>query len=540
MKSNGNKPNNNKGGKPNSGTKPNNRKDKTFDRDGNPKDIQVQAKYEDCHSNDIAWWNRVDYLYSNATKLGFSLNRGETVQLADTNYSIPAVMTYDFIPTIGQAKDIRDFVNKYLNKLFTQLESKTSGTTKQFQCGELGLTYCALSSLSALFAMTQRAIACVNVHSSLNYYWPQALVQACGINVRNFQTEVVENVPNYVVRYNELVDTFNTLYVPNFITSFNRHFSLAYNVYTEDNTDLTEVFLFRPKYVYRWNDVESTCEPVEVPLDGNTTIDDWLDLIEDILLKFSTSDIFKTINSYMVRAMPQNTFVRLDYIDEQRKPSVWVDPVLNIQVHNMTIIPDVLVESFQISVDALKNSLVCRPRTPSITNAIDDIYAAYDKLRIMDLPIGWTDAAAIMECTRLTPAVKKVEDEENMWHWDIYPGTELVIGANMWNYTYDANSGKFNDSTELSKYTFEQYMDDQSLSQNVVARNMRFQFKYRPIGYVIRLASGTYDADLRILGVDHNLQIFRKVTFEDLFRLHKAAHASVWAMDYIPDVTLPK
>lgn len=253
-------------------------------KDGGKKYPSKIKRYEECKSNDVAWWNRVPYLYENATKVAFPTNRGDVVAIGNTGYALPGVMTYDFIPTIGKCKNSTDYVNKYLSKLYTELMAKTSGTASQFQAGELGLVYTAISSLSCLFAMTKRAINAYNLHSELNYYWPKVLVQSMGLDVRYFSSEI-RKLPSYITRYNELVDTFNSLYVPNFITSFNRHFSLAYNIYAEENNALSEVYLYRPSHVYKWDDLNSRCTLVEVPYadkaDETTTIDTWLEMIID-------------------------------------------------------------------------------------------------------------------------------------------------------------------------------------------------------------------------------------------------------------------
>lgn len=409
-----------------------------------PKDIAhhggtgcSSTNYDDIRSNDISWYNKAGFLYSEATRVPFDAIAGaprsyehsiagldprhttvEGAALTDVNgIAVPGIMRIDYHPTIGWSDGVNAPVNRAFTTLYGDIASKTTGAM-QFQQADLAMLVTSLSSISSIIGNLKRLLEIATLYSPMNYYYPVDLLQALTGSSVNAM-DIIYNRDVYRARVNDLIFQFNQLRVPHFVEIYKRQYSLAHNIYADEDSVQAQIYVFRALGYYKYLDTEAKLKYVEI---SDFSFDGLVKCAQDALNAWRGSSDLPLISGALIRAYPDNQFITLDTLNIDDKTIPVYDRNMLWQINNLRTVK-VDVSSLDISQDVVNNFIISRPLGELATN-LDKatFWRSWVYLNSYDFN---ESPEFIMESTRLIPNILPELYDETHIALDNSP-TELV------------------------------------------------------------------------------------------------------------------
>lgn len=364
----------------------------------------TEANVDDVHTNDISWWNKANPLFIDATRVPFNRIVGDPIittapsvpEVVDESYfeGVPGIMRFDYLPTIGYAADSNDPVNRSFTSIYGDIYSRTTGAM-QFTQSDLALFVLGVSSIIQMIGVMKRALGVCQLYASKNYYYPRHLLHACGFN----PTDVINNQDEYRRRLNQTIQSVNALRVPNFIDLFKRHYTLASNVWLDEDSPDAQMFVFTPYWYYAYNDVGSKLDATATGL-TNSTGADFITKIEAAIALWRNSSDLGLISGSIQRAYKDASLLTLEMVVLDSVVLPVFDKTMLLQINNAVIMP-LTLEDIDITQDVVANVTKFKPR--SEVDPQFPVYASQYCRRevILNSFEGDVSPEAVMEMTRL-------------------------------------------------------------------------------------------------------------------------------------------
>lgn len=419
--------------------KGNNRRSNRSGRNNRSNSDRRQAPrddYDDIHSNDISWYNKIEPYYSDAVRVPFNRIMGEPIDFSNgTSNTVtgeagvqaihsgeyPGVMVINYIPSIGKASTPNDPVNRAFNSMYGDIYSRTTGAM-QFQQADLALWVMGMNSILTHIGEIKRAMGLANLYASQNKYWPRAYVEALGINFE----DLVGRQDEYRRRLNNSILNLNQMKVPNIFDIFKRQYALGSNVWADEDSVLAQMYAFRSVGYYVYDDTTETGGQLtftRIPL-VTANLDERLNELDSMLLAWRNSSDLGLIKGSVERAYKDESFLVIEPITLDILTVPTYDKIMTYQINNMTISPvsGAIFQNLNITQDPVNNILKFEPQlfVPNGTWNNDDnanVLKSVDSklLKLLNSFDGDTSAEFIMEATRLM--------------WDVtFPGTISTSG----------------------------------------------------------------------------------------------------------------
>lgn len=515
--------------------------------------VPKDRDFDEIKSNDISWYNKIDPVYREATRIPFNRILGDSVRTTGNfnNYdspiavnnsagvdgAIPGIMRINYVPTIGYADSPNDPVNRAFTTIYGDIYSKTTGAM-QFTQASLAFFITSMSSIATVIAYIKRAIEISNVWNSWNYYYPRSIISSMSLNF----DDLVVNKDSYRMQVNELILNFNALKVPQFLDLFARHYSLAHNIYCDEDSVKAQLYYFAPEYVYKYIDTENRLQAKLTPGHEEAmtvALQEWIDLGEELIEAWRHSSDLGIISGSIQRAYKDANLVSIDMIQENDFLVPKFDRNIMWQIHNMTamqvIIPDI---TENVSHDTLINKLV-------MYRSVANEWYMTRPYQIIDSYDDNTSDEFVMESTRLmlVPDLLNVDGDdptlvnlkgagtEIVLHFYIYQlGTSLIGGApSLYRFGpyQSVYTIELNDNNVISDYTN---------GFNQVLKLSAFQHGPRiyPLGAYSKVAGGDITA-IRTLPQMGNMYNYTTIDYDSYFGLSRAAQMSMFK---VSDVSL--
>lgn len=399
-------------------------------------------RMEDIHSNDINWWNR-SINYAGAVSVqqnrleGYIYNRDEDFGPTG-EYADPSVVQIRYIPTIGLSTDYDSPINRGFTSLFAEIVAHTNSGNLGFTQASLGMLAASCLSVVANIAYAKRAYGIKNLYFNGNANYPRVLYEAMGFN--DYSTVDWEAVRE---RLNTLIDDFNSLMIPRYISLFDRVFQLPYNIYADEDSILAKLYVFVPYAYYEYVDVENKAE---CKILSHSDMPGLLTIIEQQLRALrSTSDLGLIMGAYR-RAFPDSETIKLEHLEINSSVVPYFDRNMMWQINNMSVVSTDLypVSSYTITEDVVKDIIVCNPQPQlflgdsigtkfsncglTVTSQGDVYYPINYRLNSFD---GVMDGEWVMESTRLCVGIKVLDDGETPQI--VTMGTEVPVSLRVFN-----------------------------------------------------------------------------------------------------------
>lgn len=351
--------------------------DKNYQRNGEDRTVLSECGKE----NDPSWYNRVNQILKDVTKIPFATQVGTPAPYnRDSDYInpwyAPSVCRLDYAIVPGIAKSATDGVNIAANSLF-QLMRKDLSTYAPYASADVMMYVLAVDNLLSMYAYIARMFGIINVYSSLNLTYPDKLLVALGMSGPDI-TDFRENINDYRSRFNNLIYKASSIYFPLNFSIIDRHVWLFSNYFIDHDNVKAQIYIHNPKMFHVLNETVSdngtALEPymlipvqdaVNIPdMDGlgwehYTTIsmDGLLTMFDYAIEQLRNSDSMNKIAADMRRAFGEVGQFKLSWIDESFTILPTQSTEVMSQIENTTILGvDFYDEDASTDRDALHNS----------------------------------------------------------------------------------------------------------------------------------------------------------------------------------------
>lgn len=227
----------------------------------NKADLRVLSK--ECNkNNDVSWYNKIESLYTPATKVPFDLVAGlpydnqltpnDKVPNA-SSWVAPGIMTIRVAPSIGYSNDVNSAVNIAAQQIYVETTRKNN-RSRTYDRTDLMMLILGMDSAYMLFEFLDRAYRGFNNISASNRYYPLRLLQAMYIDVDNVQ-QVLADLRS---RINLFAYKLASINVPDQLTYITRHSWLFSHVYKDADTEKAQAYMFMPDGFHVWTEGQSS------------------------------------------------------------------------------------------------------------------------------------------------------------------------------------------------------------------------------------------------------------------------------------------
>lgn len=520
------------------------------ENDSRTKDALKRRDWDDIVDNPINFWNKVTDLYDQATEVPFARILGDVYNVGGSgsnvvNYTIPGVLTIDFVPTVGNGGQYNDALNRAFDKLYAYIYERYTGAI-QFQKNEVAMQVLSLACVAFLIGHVKRGLKTLMSYSDINHNLPRLLWEAEGFDPAIFDTEV-QNLPNLRERTNNTVLAYNALAMPDFTDIFARWYALVNNVYCDDRTVDSQMTLFRPAGYYVFEEaheesgvaIPSALRYRSIPLTLNS-IASYLNCIDTLIQSIRNSSFFNLVNGALLRTFPtQRVQIEATTFGEMLSP-VYAENI-NMQIQNAIVNEWTGEElatytgtcSYDIEHDPVTDIIKCQP---IVQNAAIK-QTGHLNGWFLNLYDGVVDKEHIMEATRLMPFPEigpDYDESDTTLTCNLVCGTEVPVRMTVYTYDRAALSGaqsvaSYNGWTEMqiivanSAGTLVQQPTNTYMFTMLVSH-----FRFHPTLYWNFIGYGGTPAAQKfkhIIG-DTYKQTF--ITHDGLANLHNAAKLSIF------------
>lgn len=280
---------------------------------------------------------------------------GNTKQSLDPS-KVPSIMKISYVPGPGICENAKDPANRTFAMIMADLYAKTSGASLGFDNAQLAMQMTSITSIMNRIGEVQRALACVDYWATKNANFPRTLISALGFSY----DDIAKNRPIYVSRINSIAHAFNNMEVPSFFDVYKRQYTLASNVYLDEDSEFGQMYVFVQSGHYEYDFENMQCNFVRSgPPYANMGL--VIDNIEKALFKWINSSDFYKVNGALLRAYKDAPTITIPdaTVSDTISPSK-PDHIL-MQIMNMDIVGLVNNESLNIKQNVVKNVIYWQP-----------------------------------------------------------------------------------------------------------------------------------------------------------------------------------
>lgn len=393
--------------------------------------------------NDASWYAANEVLLNNAANLPFPYAVGSTYDFRYANTStesvrfksLPGVMAIKLMPTVGaDGTSAVTPINMAANNMYSYVRHMNSGASN-YDAPDLMVYILAMDSCYSYYAMLTRLYGVMRNFSAKNYYKPEAIVRAMGIDYKDIE----QHLPDLRYYINLYASKLETLRIPTTMSYLTRHMWIYSGLYTDYDNDKGQIYMYVPDGFYQYH--EDTSTPSEIL--GNLTYKPFYDL--NVPKKFAdlvnfgnqmlevnrNSEDHNIMSGDIAKAFGNNVFTVPSVGDDYTVEPTYSKEVL-MQIHNCTVLSGLITNG------GVKQDRTTGKLSNTIKVSTSDGNAVV--LNAMDVPLDMdTDdvkPADIMVATRLISRTKTTATGSNTYlvHTS---GSEIVTGVTMFNYDGD-------------------------------------------------------------------------------------------------------
>lgn len=512
------------------------------------------TKMEDIQSNDPRYYNKTS-MFDNVTKFTWPLIVGQQLKpgdllgkkwlssagystLPNARYTVPAGMKIDVVTGPGWASSVQDGVNRSLAVLMAQIRSSLSTNQIGFETADLGLFLTSTSSISMLLGYARKLIAARNEWMSKNYVYPRGFYKMHGLDYD------VENarIQQTIVAFNQAVDMFNNMQIPDFSDVYDRQFALMNNVYLDEDSQYGQIYSFAPVNYYTYQDTSGTALYTSMPA-SSTGLPGIIGAAQSLLNAWYTSSDLFNINGVLQRSFKDHPRLRLQHVSLDDVITPITDRFIIMQVQNMSIIPlDIPMSAstaapaeFNITQDPSDPTYIkWTPYVSTTTWNQAPIVGDYHLLRVFEDDLSADDN---MEMTRLLTFCNpetSPDSANNDVHFCNMCGPEIVFKVTVGYYDTVRD-------TYVQAASFDSnYVDIDPANTSDAANAIALSgFRYIPTIYAWSKPTGssTVPTFVGIIGDFYNYMLYSRSDYIDL---NNVALQSIWIPKSIDDKGLTR
>lgn len=308
-------------------------------------------------ANDPGWYgDSVDLLsayfsYPFAAPLGRNFESGLP---GLDQYSVPGIMALYFAPTVGVATSPNDAVNVAAQRIYSYVRHANSGHAN-YDSTDLQIYLLAMDSLEIYAEYLKRLYGVMLSYAKTNWYVPEALIQAMGVNPSDLQ----QHIPDLLGYIKVFIAKLSALAVPGELSYNKRHAWLCRNLWLDsDASSKSQIYLYVPEKLYKFQLDSAEGNPgmlamVDIGTKPNRgairaadllTFQDLVTQGNNLLDAVVSQEDFGIMSGDIMKAFPNSYRTITDITSDYSVPFQYSEEVLS-QIENATIFAGVIQTS---------------------------------------------------------------------------------------------------------------------------------------------------------------------------------------------------
>lgn len=176
-----------------------------------------------------------------------SVPNGEAGTSSINSQSIPGFMVYYYQPTIGDPHDANAPINIAARNIYSYVRHANSGHSN-YDAPDLMLYLLAMDSIYMYHSFLKRIVGLLYDYSTLNRYYPRALVQAMGVDFDDLSHHIAD-LRGFV---NQYAVKMGSMCVPNSMSYMARHVWMTEGLYTDGTSSKSQTYMYVPSAYFKF------------------------------------------------------------------------------------------------------------------------------------------------------------------------------------------------------------------------------------------------------------------------------------------------
>lgn len=324
-------------------------------------------------ANDPSWYTQIPELANDAAQLSFGQPIGNkvkpfernTVQFQGTSTSgvngtlgqrinasesVPGIMTFDLLPTIGIAEGPNSPINIAAQQIYTLIRKANSGAIN-YDKTEVIMLMVAMNNAYMLYEELVRGYKCFTENNPENRYIPNGLAYSLGYN-----PSLIMQLADMRAAIDQFVYQMGSVNIPDQFTYFKRSAWLYSHVYTDADSRKAQLYAYKPYGYYIWTEGEDSSPtylkfitrqelftgkpPASTDQTQNylvRSVDEIWTAINTIMRPILGSEDVGTIAGDMAKAFGEGGMIHLRTVDSYESLTPMYNPEVIEQMANSTI-----------------------------------------------------------------------------------------------------------------------------------------------------------------------------------------------------------
>lgn len=407
--------------------------------------------------NDFSWYNRNPLLTQAAASLPFPYRPGMKLEpvmfdptasipaTVTTPYVIPGILRMQWLPTVGQSATATDPASIAAKEVFAKVRSVFSGSIEA-DPPDFIIYLLALDSIFSYIGSLKRIYRILDAYTGMNYQIPDALLYALGIDDPNpwraDKAKLWQNI-------NELIGMTRKFRCPAVFDIFNRHYWMNDNVYTDDASANSQLFVFHQAAYYKFGlSGDPKVGSLSLVTPNFDSPDTAFTFGRSLIDALASGDDAYIISGYLTRAFEATPNFVVDELQsfEEFMP-VYAPEVLSQIENSMTVDADPidLLASNAISQNPGTNAILCAPKIASTDVRL------YTNRPMLSIRSDSPSVIDVVEASRLTAFVS---NEAGSGQQTIECATELPCRWQQVSYESETGIGRIVTIDQLQHFTY--------------------------------------------------------------------------------------
>ena len=433
------------------------KKDYSEDSRGYNPDSRVCAGSKD---NDPSWYALNPQLLRDAASFPYAWPLGNRLNVGPhgprlNKGSLPGIMVMHWTPTVGYSSDGTSPINVASINTYTKIRHDNSGHAN-YDHADYMLYLMAMDSVYAFHSWMRRVYGVMLTYSTVNRYYPRAIVKAMGVAFDSLQANLAD--------FRQYINTYavkaSALAVPAKMSIMTKHYWMSEGLYYDSNQDKPQTYLFNPLGFYQFglsqNEIpfgklnfkplfpETDTGKVGASTDSNVkllTLDDIVRYGDSLLSPIISDEDFGIMSGDTLKSFGVGGCYTLPVTEETYTVVPSYSPEVLDQIQNATFIGMPALETMVITQDPSIGAgwILTDPRFehPWVNAASGDELPGQNAFlvnRFVTFEHGDIKPENTMEATRWTNISEEVTSAETRFYRVPTMGTEVMCVGSIGNF----------------------------------------------------------------------------------------------------------
>lgn len=433
--------------------------------------------------NDPAWYAQNPQILKDSASFSYNYPLGARLNFGDNpaadkmnSTSLPGIMAIYTTPTFGQSVHANSPINTAARNIYSFVRHANSGHSN-YDAPDLMLYLTAMDNLYSFISFLKRAYGVMMPAYYTNRYMPKALIESMHLDYDDLNA----NLNDFRSFINRLALRVGSMCIPASMSYMARHMWMYEHIWTDDDSDKAQVYLYSPHGFYRYSLDEDSAGQLEYKdlfTDGhpNLTFADLVNYGESMLEPILSSEDMNIMSGDILKAFGSENLYKINMIDEAYLVMPEYSMEVLDQIQNSTLLGHYLGTP-TLHQDTTKGYLIFDPVFDPMYQPVPGLFPGLNVMvtdRLVTFPHGDIKPEDTMVATRLTNIldVKQVGPSPSSVRAGEVPeikcptmGSEIAHHATIFNYQ-DDNEGNWTLHASRPIYTSLLFMLDNSTPLN--------------------------------------------------------------------------